>query len=77
MLYYNVAGGSWANTQKLTSKERPFQLSYWDYAIGVFLFALVLALTMGSIGSSLEREFNWMQSEEEIDIIGELEDLVA
>lgn len=23
------------------------------------------------------REFNWMQSEEEIDIIGELEDLVA
>ncbi len=43
--------GSWANTQKLTSKEWRFQLFYWDYAIGVFLLALVLALTMGSIGS--------------------------
>ena len=23
--------GSWANTQKLASKEWPFQLFYWDY----------------------------------------------
>lgn len=44
--------GSWANTQKLTSKEWPFQLFYWDYAIGVFISSLVLALTMGSVGSS-------------------------
>ena len=28
--------GSWANTQKLVGKEWPFQLFYWDYAIGVF-----------------------------------------
>ena len=27
--------GSWANTQKLASKEWRFQLFYWDYAIGV------------------------------------------
>ncbi|MHC4571465.1 MAG: multidrug DMT transporter permease, partial [Planctomycetota bacterium] len=26
--------GSWANTQKLASKEWRFQLFYWDYAIG-------------------------------------------
>jgi glucose uptake protein len=43
--------GSWANTQKLASKEWSFQLFYWDYAIGVLLLALVLAFTMGSIGS--------------------------
>jgi len=42
--------GSWANTQKLASKEWKFQLFYWDYAIGVLLFALVLALTLGSNG---------------------------
>lgn len=43
--------GSWANTQKLASKEWRFQLFYWDYAIGVFLFSLVLAFTLGSSGS--------------------------
>jgi glucose uptake protein len=42
--------GSWANTQKLASKEWKFQLFYWDYAIGVLLFALVLAFTLGSHG---------------------------
>ena len=43
--------GSWANTQKLASKEWRFQLFYWDYAIGVFLLSLILAFTMGSSGS--------------------------
>ena len=43
--------GSWANTQKLASREWRFQLFYWDYAIGVLLFTVVLALTMGSMGS--------------------------
>jgi glucose uptake protein len=45
--------GSWANTQKLAGKERwPFELFYWDYAIGVFLFSVVFAHTFGSFGSS-------------------------
>jgi len=44
--------GSWANTQKLATKEWRFQLFYWDYAIGVFLLSLILALTMGSFGSA-------------------------
>jgi glucose uptake protein len=42
--------GSWANTQKLASKEWRFQLFYWDYAIGVFLLSLILAFTIGSNG---------------------------
>lgn len=44
--------GSWANTQKLASKEWRFQLFYWDYAIGVFLLSLVLAFTLGSHGAA-------------------------
>ncbi len=43
--------GSWANMQKLASKEWRFQLFYWDYAIGVLLLTVVLALTMGSMGA--------------------------
>ncbi len=43
--------GSWANTQKLASKEWRFQLFYWDYSIGVLALALLLAFTMGSIGA--------------------------
>ena len=42
--------GSWANTQKLATKEWKFQLFYWDYAIGVFIFSLILAFTLGSSG---------------------------
>jgi len=44
--------GSWANTLKLAGKEWRFQLFYWDYAIGVLLFSLLLAFTMGSFGSA-------------------------
>jgi len=44
--------GSWANTQKLATKAWPFQLFYWDYALGVFLLALLLAFTLGSNGNS-------------------------
>ncbi len=44
--------GSWANTQKLATREWRFQLFYWDYALGVLLLALILAFTMGSMGST-------------------------
>ncbi len=43
--------GSWANTQKLASRKWPFQLFYWDYAIGVFLLSLLLAFSLGSTGT--------------------------
>ncbi|MFI5153258.1 MAG: GRP family sugar transporter [Chitinophagales bacterium] len=43
--------GSWANTQKLASKTWRFELFYWDYCIGIVIFSLVSALTLGSIGS--------------------------
>ena len=44
--------GSWANTQKLASKEWRFQLFYWDYAIGVLLLSVISAFTLGSMGSA-------------------------
>src|SRR5829696_1918081 len=44
--------GSWANTQKLASKEWRFELFYWDYALGVMLFSLILAFTAGSSGTA-------------------------
>ncbi len=44
--------GSWANTQKLVQKEWRFELFYWDYVLGIFLFALIGAFTLGSSGDS-------------------------
>lgn len=43
--------GSWANTTKLTDKTWRFELFYWDYGIGILLFTLILALTLGSYGT--------------------------
>jgi glucose uptake protein len=62
--------GSWANTQKLATLEWRFQLFYWDYALGVFLFALMLAFTLGSGGTGgrsfltdlLQADAKWLGS---------------
>src|ERR1700712_3251472 len=42
--------GSWANTQKLAGKTLRFELFYWDYVIGILLFSLLSAFTLGSMG---------------------------
>jgi glucose uptake protein len=47
-----ICWGSWANTMKLTGKNWFFQLYYWDYSIGVLLFSLTLAFTLGSHGET-------------------------
>lgn len=49
MITSAICWGSWANTYKGVKNYR-FELFYWDYAIGIFLISLVLALTMGSTG---------------------------
>jgi glucose uptake protein len=43
--------GSWANTQKLAARTWRYELFYWDYVLGILLFSLVLAFTLGSMGS--------------------------
>src|SRR5207342_49548 len=42
--------GSWANTQKLAGRTWRFELFYWDYVIGIVLFSVLSALTLGSFG---------------------------
>lgn len=51
MILSMLCWGSWANTLKLCPLYR-FQLFYWDYVIGLVLGAIVLGLTMGSMGHS-------------------------
>ena len=45
-----VCWGSWANTMKGCKGWR-FEAYYWDYAVGIFVFALIFALTLGMIPS--------------------------
>ncbi|MGD1006404.1 MAG: GRP family sugar transporter [Ignavibacteriaceae bacterium] len=43
--------GSWANTSKISTKDWPFPMFYWDYSLGLILTALLFGLTMGSFGT--------------------------
>lgn len=45
-----ICWGSWANTQKINQQKWRFELFYWDYVIGILVFAIISALTMGSMG---------------------------
>jgi glucose uptake protein len=49
MITSAICWGSWANTYKGVKNYR-FELFYWDYAVGIFLISLILALTMGGAG---------------------------
>ncbi len=43
--------GSWGNTQKLAGRSWRYELFYWDYVIGVLLFSIISAFTLGSMGT--------------------------
>jgi glucose uptake protein len=43
--------GSWANTQKLAAKNWRFELFYWDVVLGLLVFSLLAAFTLGSLGN--------------------------
>lgn len=47
-----ICWGSWGNAQKLASKKWRYELFYWDYTIGILLFSIVMAFTLGSYGTS-------------------------
>src|SRR5207302_401237 len=49
MITSAICWGSWANTYKGVKNYR-FELFYWDYAIGIFLIALIFGHTLGSTG---------------------------
>lgn len=66
-----VCWGSWANTFKGVKSYR-FELFYWDYAIGIFLISLILALTMGSTGHDSSSFLNNLQSADGKNIVSAL-----
>lgn len=45
-----ICWGSWGNTQKLASTKWRYELFYWDYTIGMLLFSIIMAFTLGSTG---------------------------
>ncbi|MBO4444400.1 MAG: multidrug DMT transporter permease [Bacteroidaceae bacterium] len=45
-----ICWGSWGNTQKMAAKSWRYELFYWDYVIGILLFSVLVAFTLGSIG---------------------------
>src|SRR6202451_4404259 len=63
-----VCWGSWANTYKGVKNYR-FELFYWDYAIGIFLISLILALTMGSTGNDANSFLNNVRSADTNNIV--------
>lgn len=47
-----ICWGSWGNTQKLASNKWRYELFYWDYTIGMWVFSILMAFTLGSFGDS-------------------------
>lgn len=47
-----ICWGSWGNTQKLAGKTWRYELFYWDYTIGILLFSIIMAFTLGSFGDA-------------------------
>jgi glucose uptake protein len=68
MITSAVCWGSWANTFKGVKNYR-FELFYWDYAIGIFLISLILALTMGSTGNDANSFLNNVHSADTSNIV--------
>jgi glucose uptake protein len=71
MITSAVCWGSWANTFKGVKNYR-FELFYWDYAIGIFLISLILALTMGSTGNDANSFLNNVHSADTANIVSTL-----
>jgi glucose uptake protein len=68
MITSAICWGSWANTYKGVKKYR-FELFYWDYAVGIFLVSLILALTMGSTGNDASSFLNNVRSADTNNIV--------
>jgi glucose uptake protein len=61
MITSAICWGSWANTYKGVKNYR-FELFYWDYAIGIFLMALILGHTMGATSNDASNIVNNIHS---------------
>src|SRR6202047_4680914 len=68
MITSAICWGSWANTYK-GAKNYRFELFYWDYAVGIFLISLILALTMGSTLNDANSFLNNVRSADASNIV--------
>jgi glucose uptake protein len=68
MITSAICWGSWANTYKGVKNYR-FELFYWDYAVGIVLISLILALTMGSTGNDASSFLNNLHSADTTNIV--------
>ncbi len=68
MITSAICWGSWANTYKGVKNYR-FELFYWDYAVGIFLVSLILALSMGSTGNDATSFLNNVHSADNRNIV--------
>ncbi|MFZ0799281.1 MAG: AcrB/AcrD/AcrF family protein [Terriglobales bacterium] len=68
MITSAICWGSWANTYKGVKNYR-FELFYWDYAVGIFLVSLILALTMGSTENNAASFWNNVRSADTNNIV--------
>ncbi len=71
MITSAICWGSWANTYKGVKNYR-FELFYWDYAVGIFLISLILALTMGSKGNDASSFLNNARAADTSNIVSTL-----
>jgi glucose uptake protein len=72
LLVFGMLGwGLWANTFKLTGAKWRFELFYFDFAIGVVLAAVLLALTAGNLG------FDGFSFVDDLRLAGKRQDLFA
>jgi glucose uptake protein len=68
MITSAICWGSWANTYKGVKGYR-FELFYWDYAVGIFVISVVLALTMGSTGNDSSSFLNNVRTADTANIV--------
>ena len=68
MITSAICWGSWANTYKGVRNYR-FELFYWDYAVGIFLISLILALTLGSTSNDANSFLNNVRSADASNIV--------
>jgi glucose uptake protein len=61
--------GLWANTWKSTGGKWRFELFYFDFALGLLIAAIVLALTAGSLG------FDGFSFRDDLQLAGKRQDL--
>jgi len=66
-----ICWGSWANTYNGVKNYR-FELFYWDYALGIFLIAVALAFTMGSISHDASSFLNNIRAADRSNVISTL-----